>query len=198
MNKMFKSMISLILIFSVIFNDIYCLKRDTKIDVYKELDLRPELSKFKVMIDRDPVSQMYVKYRSVTVFVPTNEAIDRSLSKKFRKDFVNKLAAHHIIGVVLTKDKFPCTVSSTLFKTSPLYLSFKDSRNGLYSQYFETNSREYYVNNAKIINESLLESNFGSKQLLYIIDEVLEPYIPTNVAVVYKRKVIQRNRQANG
>ena len=80
---------------------------------------------------------------------------------------------------MVKKDLFPYSVSSTLQEAAPLYLNFKERRPVSHHEYFQHDTKEYFVNNAKIIKETQHKTNTGEDQLLYVIEEALEPHIPS-------------------
>jgi uncharacterized surface protein with fasciclin (FAS1) repeats len=147
-------------------------------NVYEQLSLEPNLSKFKELVDRDPVMEVFLRHRSSTLFAPTNAAIEKLIAKNLRKDVLDKLASYHVVGVVVKKELFPYSVSSSLQEAAPLYLSYKERR-PIGHEYFQQDTKEFFVNNAKIIKESGHKNLNGEDQLLYTIEEALEPYIPS-------------------
>ncbi|CAG2163234.1 unnamed protein product [Oppiella nova] len=122
--------------------------------------------------------QVFLQHKSSTVLAPTNAAIEKLEAKRLRKDVLDKIASYHTVGVVVKKESFPYSVSSSLQEAAPLYLSYKERRPVGHHEYFHQDIKEFYVNNAKIIKEYTLRGTNG-EQLLYIIDEALEPYIPS-------------------
>jgi uncharacterized surface protein with fasciclin (FAS1) repeats len=148
--------------------------------VYDEISTDPNLSKFKEMVDRDPVMKVYLEHKTATVFAPTNDAITKLEAKNLREEVRNKIASFHVVGLLVKQELFPHSVSSSLQEAAPLYLSFKEHRPLTHEYHQQQQRRDYYVNNAKILGHRYFKTKTGSdKQLLYTIDEALEPYIPS-------------------
>ncbi|XP_076311560.1 fasciclin-1-like [Tachypleus tridentatus] len=133
--------------------------------VYEALEGDPRLSKFLRLVDQDEVIQLFLMKRKVTVFAPTNEAFDKF--RQFTAEEENRLATFYVVNFVVTKDIFPDVINSNNQQNAPLYLTTSDSD--------DKEEKEYFVNNAKIIEEREYNIKDG-KQKLLIIDEVLEPY----------------------
>lgn len=90
------------------------------------------------------------------------------------------------MGIIAKQDLFPYSVSSSLQEAAPLYLTIKEPRPlSTHHDYYQYQHRkDYYVNNAKILEEYSYYSKDGAnKQLLYVIDDVLEPYIPSGLTL---------------
>lgn len=171
-----KSLNILILLLTLV----YCWTVVIADTIYDQLSLEPNLSKFKELVDKDPIMGLFLKHKSSTLFAPTNDAIKKLEAKNLKKEVLDKVATYHMLGVVVKKESFPYSVSSSLQEAAPLFLSFKERRltGHEYSNHQEL--KEYYVNNAKIIKENIQKSITGQEQLLYTIDEALEPYIPSS------------------
>ncbi|XP_054161608.1 fasciclin-1-like [Oppia nitens] len=163
--------------FAILFT--YCWTSISATNIYEQLSIEADLTKFKEVVDRDPVMQLFLKHKSATLFAPTNSAIEKLQTKSLRREVLDKLASYHIVGVVVKKDSFPYSVSSSLQEAAPLYLSFKERSSVGHHEYFHQDSKEFFVNNAKIVKEISLKAINGDEQLLYIIDEALEPFIPS-------------------
>lgn len=75
---------------------------------------------------------------------------------------------------------------STKQIAAPLSLTFKDAshderQSNSVSHAHHSHEREFFVNNAKIVDEKKsLRSTQKNEQVLFVIDEVLEPYIPSS------------------
>jgi uncharacterized surface protein with fasciclin (FAS1) repeats len=150
--------------------------------VYEEISTNPDLSKFKEMVNKDPVMKVYLEHKTATVFAPTNEAITKLEAKNLRQEIRDKIASFHVVGLLVKQDLFPYSVSSSLQEAAPLYLSYKEHRphTNVHEYYQQQQRKDYYVNNAKILSERSFRTKSGNdEQLLYTIDEALEPYIPT-------------------
>ncbi|XP_030371302.1 fasciclin-1 isoform X3 [Scaptodrosophila lebanonensis] len=112
--------------------------------------------RFYSLLEQNPVANSTLSLRSCTIFVPTNEAFQRHRGSTH--------VLYHIITVALSKDQLPKTVSSDMDGNPPLYIT--KNRNG-----------DVYVNNARIIPSLTVEltNREGKRQVMHIIDEVLEP-----------------------
>ncbi|GFT64704.1 fasciclin-1 [Nephila pilipes] len=73
-----------------------------------------------------------------------------------------------LVNQVAEKTSFPFKSPTSLAGSPPLYLAVKEGP-GFW--------KEYYVNNAKILRSEDYVSQEGTKQLLYVIDEILQPYV---------------------
>lgn len=105
------------------------------------------------------------------------------------------LASFHLVGAAVPTSKFPTTITSTKQIAAPLTLTFKDPHpedrdaSGLlphapHQHNPASGEREYYVNNARIIQTLTgYRSTQGLEQVLYIIDELLEPFIPSGAGI---------------
>ncbi|XP_022238852.1 fasciclin-1-like [Limulus polyphemus] len=133
--------------------------------VYEALKGDHRLSKFLDLVNQDEVIQLFLRKRKVTVFAPTNEAFDKF--RQFTAEEESRLATFYVVNFVVTKDIFPDVINSNNQQNAPLYLTTSDSD--------DKEEKEYFVNNAKIIEEREYNIKDGNQKLL-IIDEVLEPY----------------------
>ncbi|KRG01982.1 fasciclin-1 isoform X13 [Drosophila mojavensis] len=115
-----------------------------------------ELSQFYSLLEQNPVANATLSLRSCTIFVPTNEAFQRHKGPTH--------VLYHITTAAFSKDQLEKTVSSDMEGNPPLYIT--KSRNG-----------DIYVNNARIIPSLSVEltNREGKRQVMHIIDEVLEP-----------------------
>ncbi|XP_054717752.1 fasciclin-1-like [Uloborus diversus] len=118
------------------------------------------------MVNRDEVLRKLLQYWPVTVFAPTNEAIDKNNEWILGRE--NKVVSYHVLNLVAEKSSFPFTSATSLAGSPPLYLGVKEGP-GFW--------KDYFVNNAKIIRSEDYTSQEGTKQLLYVIDEILQPYV---------------------
>ncbi|XP_042895485.1 fasciclin-1 isoform X1 [Parasteatoda tepidariorum] len=134
--------------------------------VYEALGRQPDLSKFQEMVNRDEVLRKLLQYWPVTVFAPTNDAIERNNEWVVGRE--NEVVAYHVLNLVAEKDMFPFKAASTLTGSPPLYLNYREGA-GFW--------KEYFVNNAKITRSEEFASMEGFKQLLYVIDEILQPFV---------------------
>ncbi|XP_076309338.1 fasciclin-1-like [Tachypleus tridentatus] len=133
--------------------------------VYEAIENDSNLSKFLDLVKKDEVIQVLLKKRKVTVFAPTNQVFERS--RQFTDEEQNRLATFYVVNFVVTKNLFPDVVNSYSQVNAPLYLTTKENK--------QTGEKDYFVNNAKVVEEREYLVNDG-KQKLYIIDEVLDLY----------------------
>ncbi|XP_017874303.1 PREDICTED: fasciclin-1 isoform X3 [Drosophila arizonae] len=112
--------------------------------------------RFYSLLEQNPVANATLSLRSCTIFVPTNEAFQRHKGPTH--------VLYHITTAAFSKDQLEKTVSSDMEGNPPLYIT--KSRNG-----------DIYVNNARIIPSLSVEltNREGKRQVMHIIDEVLEP-----------------------
>jgi uncharacterized surface protein with fasciclin (FAS1) repeats len=170
---------------SVISNSVSSVRAET---VFEAIKSHPNLTKFVEYLEKDAIAKIMVTDRTATVFAPTNQAFDKVSANLLD---ANSLGAYHIVGAIVHKDKFPTVFSSTKQIAAPLIFSYRDPHPeapGLLPHAPHSHppigQREYFVNNAKIISEkSGYRATQGQDQLLYIIDEVMIPYIPQNAGI---------------
>ncbi|XP_016977798.1 fasciclin-1 isoform X2 [Drosophila rhopaloa] len=133
-----------------------CAANAAEPDLADKLRNDSELSQFYSLLESDPIANSTLSLRSCTIFVPTNEAFQRYKSKTAH-------VLYHITTEAYNQKSLPNTVSSDMAGNPPLYIT----RN--------TNG-DIFVNNARIIPSLSEERNSnGKRQIMHIIDEVLEP-----------------------
>ncbi|XP_032595689.1 fasciclin-1 isoform X9 [Drosophila grimshawi] len=112
--------------------------------------------RFYSLLEQNPVANSTLSLRSCTIFVPTNEAFQRHKGPTH--------VLYHITTAAFSKDQLEKAVSSDMDGNPPLYIT--KNRNG-----------DIYVNNARIIPSLSVEltNREGKRQVMHIIDEVLEP-----------------------
>lgn len=137
--------------------------------LYEALSKNSSLSEFYKMVNKDEVLQVLLDKRIVTIFAPTNEAVRKAAHSRALKE-ENKLPSFHVLNLLATFDIFPVSVPPYLAGVAPLFLTMKDTDEG--------EPVEYFANNAKIIHKAEYRGTEGGMQLLYVIDELLEPYKP--------------------
>lgn len=122
----------------------------------------PALAEFYELARTDILFPVYSRSRQITVFAPRNDAVQR-----FREQRPNPKIdiAYHTVSLTLAEDNLPASIPTIASGSPTLYLTRADDR-------------LFYVNNAKVIRKRDLEHD-GIKQKLYVIDEVLEAFIPT-------------------
>nr|NP_732165.1 fasciclin 1, isoform B [Drosophila melanogaster]P10674.1 RecName: Full=Fasciclin-1; AltName: Full=Fasciclin I; Short=FAS I; Short=FCN; Flags: Precursor [Drosophila melanogaster]prf//1808280A fasciclin I [Drosophila sp. (in: flies)]AAA28529.1 fasciclin I [Drosophila melanogaster]AAA28531.1 FCN I precursor [Drosophila melanogaster]AAN13715.1 fasciclin 1, isoform B [Drosophila melanogaster] len=115
-----------------------------------------ELSQFYSLLESNQIANSTLSLRSCTIFVPTNEAFQRYKSKTAH-------VLYHITTEAYTQKRLPNTVSSDMAGNPPLYIT-------------KNSNGDIFVNNARIIPSLSVETNSdGKRQIMHIIDEVLEP-----------------------
>ncbi|KAJ8967028.1 hypothetical protein NQ314_003145 [Rhamnusium bicolor] len=123
-------------------------------------------SDFNALIRTNRAARLNLHYEPLTVFVPENKAFDN-----YNKDLDSSLAFYHMSYEVKTLTLLRTTnsMSTVDLDNPPLW--------------FTKVNKDIYVNNAKILgNNSNYMSrgrngDMGKQQVLYIIDEVLDPVI---------------------
>ncbi|XP_046418029.1 fasciclin-1 isoform X1 [Neodiprion fabricii] len=126
-----------------------------------------DLSQFYQLLEASRVANNTLMYRQVTVFAPTNKAFQNYFGN------TDDLVLYHMSNLALTTDEFSTSILSELTGSPPLWVTRKT---GSYRP-------EIYINNAKVLIErsnyqSSIPGNSGGseeKQVLHIINEVLEP-----------------------
>lgn len=122
-----------------------------------------ELGLFYKLAERVKLFVAYSESSDMTVFAPSNSAIE-----KYRENNRNKEieVTYHVVSLNVAEDHLPSSVP-TIAKGSPhLFLT-------------RSNDRFFFVNNARVTNRREL-THEGQKQKLYVIDDVLEAFIPTS------------------
>ncbi|XP_063216884.1 fasciclin-1 isoform X2 [Bacillus rossius redtenbacheri] len=125
-----------------------------------------DLSQFYSLLENSPEANLTLWFRQVTVFVPTNQAFQKRPVKD-RADSV----LYHMTNLALTLDELQSSVFSELEGNPPLWIT---KRRGQHRD-------DIYVNNARVIPERsnyVQHNHNGRKQVLHVIDEVLEPLLP--------------------
>ncbi|KAH8310250.1 hypothetical protein KR044_000232 [Drosophila immigrans] len=137
--------------------------------------------RFYSLLEQNPVANATLTLRSCTIFVPTNEAFQRykgnaqvlyHMSEYFdrRKRQCNapmlslSLSLSRLATAAFSQNQLKTSVTSDMEGNPPLYIT--NGRNG-----------DIYVNNARIIPSLSVEltNREGKRQVMHIIDEVLEP-----------------------
>ncbi|XP_060650756.1 fasciclin-1 isoform X4 [Drosophila nasuta] len=115
-----------------------------------------ELSQFYSLLEQNPVANATLALRSCTIFVPTNEAFQRYKG--------TAQVLYHMTTAAFSQSQLKTSVTSDMEGNPSLYIT--NGRNG-----------DIYVNNARIIPSLSVEltNREGKRQVMHIIDEVLEP-----------------------
>ncbi|KFM72230.1 Fasciclin-1, partial [Stegodyphus mimosarum] len=119
------------------------------------------------MVNRDELLRRLLQRYPITVFAPTNEAINRN--KEWVLGRENSVVSYHILTLFANKSSFPFVYTTSLPGSPPLYGGVK--------RYPGSRKVEYFANNAKIIDSKEYTSTEGENQILYVIDDILEPYV---------------------
>ncbi|KPU79670.1 uncharacterized protein Dana_GF17065, isoform J [Drosophila ananassae] len=128
----------------------------TAADLADRLRDDSELSQFYSLLESNAIANSTLSLRSCTIFVPTNEAFQRYKSKTAH-------VLYHITTAAYSQQNLPNTISSDMDGNPPLYIT-------------KNSNGDIFVNNARIIPSLTVETNSGGKrQVMHIIDEVLEP-----------------------
>ncbi|CAH1730246.1 unnamed protein product [Chironomus riparius] len=120
-----------------------------------------DLSQFADLVERDPGIVSLFKYRSLTIFAPTNQAFQRYPDLK-----ANVL--YHILNTPNKLESLKAEMFTDMEGNPPIYITRKRSANG----------EEMYVNNAMILKSRSnveLKNEQGKKQVLHVIDDILVP-----------------------
>lgn len=127
-----------------------------------------DLSQFYHLLESNQVANNTLMFAQVTVFAPTNKAFQKYPGS------TDGLVLYHMSNYAQTTDEFRTPMLSELTGSPPLWVTRKT---GSYRP-------DIYINNAKILmDRSNYQSTIrtgngggpGEKQVLHIIDEVLEP-----------------------
>ncbi|XP_026477303.1 fasciclin-1 [Ctenocephalides felis] len=123
-----------------------------------------DLSQFYALLESNTFMNHTIGYRKMTLFAPTNVAFQR-----YRGPLNNSLVTYHATNVARVLDELPNSVLSESDGNPPLWVTRKRG----------THSDELYINNAKILKRRsdyvAPTKNGENKQVLHVIDEVLEP-----------------------
>ncbi|XP_077532660.1 fasciclin-1-like [Haemaphysalis longicornis] len=122
-----------------------------------------ELSSFYQLAERVRLFVVYSESSDITCFAPTNEAIQRFLERFPEKQIE---PTYHVASLNVAQDNLPSAVP-TITKGSPqLYLTRGEDK-------------MFFVNNARVIRWQGM-THEGHRQKLYVIDDVLEAFVPTS------------------
>ncbi|XP_043193338.1 fasciclin-1-like isoform X1 [Amphibalanus amphitrite] len=137
-------------------------------NLYQAIEQKPDLSEFFELINASELFSITLRRAEGTVFAPTNAA----LQKVRGSGDVN--IQYHLVNRAMTSAQLRNKQSegSSLKGNQKLFFSLQKRRGG---------EDDIFVNNARIVTRDLaFTSEDGSNQYLHIIDEVLEPTIPSN------------------
>jgi len=130
--------------------------------VYDQIQNRSELSEFFELVTQNQLVSTILQFRQATVFAPNNEAM-----ANYKGDKSRDLLLYHIANVALTTENLDRSVSSELPGNPPLWVSRRDVNEVTF---------DLYINDAKVISADIAAtSSSGDRQILYVIDKVLEP-----------------------
>lgn len=162
-------------------------RAETVLDAIKG---HPNLTTFLSALQKDQISEIWLKTRTATVLAPTNKAFEAYTARGRLVD--NNVAPYHIVGAIVYQHNFPTTMSSTKPIAAPLAFTFRDQhpespgiRQYAPHSHEDSSQRQYFVDNAKIIDvkTGFRSEGEGLEQVLYVIDEVLEPFIPRDSGI---------------
>ncbi|XP_037921573.1 fasciclin-1 isoform X4 [Hermetia illucens] len=121
----------------------------------------PDLSQFYAYLEVNEVAKSALQFRSVTLFVPTNQAFQRFMPNK-------TYVQYHMSTVATTLEQLGPTILSDLDGNPPLYVTKKRDQSG----------EHIYINDALILksrsNIQTVNQN-GKKQVMHVIDGILVP-----------------------
>lgn len=118
----------------------------------------------------NPLANFGLELKQVTLFAPTNAAFQR-FHRTDRK-LLSELVMYHMANTPKTIDQFGTSISSELEGNPPLWVSYKK----------EKHMDHVYINQAKVLisrSNYIATNQKGKKQVLHVIDEVLEPALPS-------------------
>ena len=106
--------------------------------------------------------------RTITLFVPTNDAM---LKYKGKKD--ENLALNHLANVAIMEGQLDEKIVSLVTGSPPIWVTRRRSNNG------QTGT---FVNQAQIIQADIVaRTSRGHQQIMHVIDSVLEPLVPISL-----------------
>ncbi|CAG9815140.1 unnamed protein product [Phaedon cochleariae] len=152
-------------LFLVINHHVSCQRSKT---VYQKIQQEPQFAEFNALVRSNRVARLNLHFEQLTVFVPENRAF-----RDLQGDLNSNLAFYHMSFDVYPLDSLgkKNSLSSVNLENPPLWITRVDE--------------DVYVNNAKILQD---KSNYvsrsrdgymGKQQVLHMIDEVLDPVIPS-------------------
>lgn len=132
--------------------------------VFDLLSDNPDLSQFLDLVKKDGLVTAILRQAEGTVFAPTNAAL-----QKYAGHLSSDLLKYHMVNLALSVEHLTTEVSvpTRLKGSQPVFITVP--RPG-----------DVFVNNARIVRSDLqTSSQDGQDQVMHIIDEVLEPTIPS-------------------
>ncbi|XP_037975018.2 fasciclin-1 isoform X2 [Plutella xylostella] len=138
---------------------------ERKMTIAEKLREDADLSQFLALLERNAVANTSLQYRQLTLFAPTNQAFQR-----YAGEMDDSLVLYHIANLATTLSNLDYAISSDLDGNPPLWVTRRS----------EAMHDDIYVNNAKVdISRSFQSVNRnGKRQVLHIIDQVLQPLQP--------------------
>nr|XP_018899589.1 PREDICTED: fasciclin-1 isoform X3 [Bemisia tabaci] len=137
-----------------------------------------DLSQFYSVLERSRQAMASLEYSALTIFAPTNKAF------QYKSSNFDDLALYHLCNVPQNLNQLGGSISTELGGSPPLWVTRRNYNN----------RQDIYVNNAKVIahrsNYQQANAN-GKKQVLHIIEEVLEPIITQSDAGFYNPDAFQ-------
>lgn len=154
--------ISVLLMLTTMMTPMVASRTPIAVTLEEHISNDPDLSQFFDLTERNPVASANLKLRSLTIFAPTNQAFQRYLGNK-------TLVQYHMSNVATTLEQLGSIITSDYDGNPPIYVTRRRQADG---------TEDIYVNNAKIIRSRSnvqLSNQYGKKQVLHIIDDVLTP-----------------------
>ncbi|KAK9512077.1 hypothetical protein O3M35_000586 [Rhynocoris fuscipes] len=118
---------------------------------------------FVSLVERNQIARANFDYASLTVFAPLNAAF-----QKIKEDKDDSLVSYHMLNSAQKLAALPDKVSSESEGNPPLWVT----------RVKQSNREDIYINNARIVqSKSNVEhiTDAGKKQVLHVLDGVLEP-----------------------
>ena len=105
--------------------------------------------------------------RTITLFIPTNDAMSKYKGKKDEN-----LALNHIANVAILEGQLNEKIVSLVTGSPPLWITRKR----------ENGQTVTFINQARIIQSDILaRTTRGHQQIMHVIDSVLEPLVPISL-----------------
>lgn len=158
--------LTMLLVFIMNFMNCYHVEaRNVPNNITLEQKMREDvdLSQFYSLVENNPFANTTLQYRSVTVFAPANMAFQRYTGK-----IDESLVLYHITNSAQHLNQLGHSLSSEQDGNPPLWITRQRI----------ANRDDIYINNAKVNQQrsnQFFTNLHGRKQVLHIIDDVLEP-----------------------
>lgn len=161
-------MSSIMILFVLVVNILNCNHAEARslvsnITLEQKMREDVDLSQFYSLVENNPFANTTLQYRSVTVFAPANVAF-----QKYTGKIDESLVLYHITNSAQHLNQLGNSLSSEQDGNPPLWITRQRNNN----------RDDIYINNAKVIQQrsnQFFMNLHGRKQVLHIIDDVLEP-----------------------